>query len=1221
MFESVIDSVRRKIGGVPRVLLRDPDRGNSAREIAPLSVDAFGEDIELRYSIEGEINRGGMGSILLGRDVDLGRELAIKVLLEEHADRRDVIRRFIEEAQIGGQLQHPGIAPVYELGQFADGRPFFTMKLIDGQTLSELLAARSDLSEDRAKFLKIFEQVCQTIAYAHSRGVIHRDLKPANIMVGAFGEVQVMDWGLAKIIENDRQNPANAASDTTARQAIGSTFDLLRRFGKDSAGRGISVHDEAVGDSVAADGDSTDADRTALGSVMGTPAYMPPEQARGLVNQLNEHADVFGLGAILCEILTGHPPYLGDDKRDIATKAAAGQLDSCYQRINQSDAHADLLAFARRCLDPVATRRPKDAREVSHWLTEHFEFNESRLRQAELRHAADSARLAEESKRRRIVYLMSAVLIATISSLTAAWVWVNNQSHQIETSRLESELFAKNLRESLRQRIERDTSAAVALANQPFSDSPDRTAEFESAISAVRQAQSLAADDGLETLLIDELAAIESRLSTQKADLDLSIALEQAWDQELTRIDRHRSFVHRSGQLNDQVDESFISFRGIVERNPQVEAIPLYQSAFEAWGLNPDSVSRADAVERIASLPEPLRSRVIISIDRWYRLLDRVRTVRQWQEMDWSTLMPRDARSRASDTLTIEDDGTIFASGDEQRFGYEVEFETDVPYLPAIRLDALTDDRLPSGGPGRAEDGTFWLWAIQVFAAPRDQPDRKRKIAFHSATSDHCKPNSFVWIDYWNPGPESVGKGATLVFDAQNSLYSPSGFRIKLTTNDKVPSQHSESNLGRFRLSVPTFQHEIRIAHWLGQLRQSIDTDRWRMRLKNEIDRASTDALIKRAESQQKNPAQPDIILIQLAEMLRNQADRKILPANFRQFNWQPIEPQSIHSRLGAEFKPRRDGSIELSGGVSGNDVVEIRAKLKAPRLTAMTLRLITGKNGDGSGTGRFSRVYGNGLVVHEISAELSNDPEFKESIPVRFDRILTPETEQTVRRSNGTHLEMCIDGDPDTSYEIVNPTHDRIWLFPASHPPLQGDAYLRLRFFTGGDANANLGKFAIQVLTEDHNIADPLRTARELLESALAVDPSNYFLTRALTGLYGEGNNRDAANAFRYATAAVSLRPQSRIAREVLLLNLPTTGGQEDESRYQVALGHFQALKRLDPSLERSRSVLEQLIAQAEALLGQSRVEEALGKISLVMHLTDDPELLQRCRQVIATD
>src|SRR5262249_5655397 len=147
-----------------------------------------------RYLLIGEIARGGMGAILKGRDIDLGRDLAVKVILEEHRDHPEMVCRFVEEAQIGGQLQHPGIIPVHELGQFPDGRLYIAMKLVKGRTLAALLEERKDPADDRTRFLSIFEQVCQTMAYAHSRGVVHRDLKPSNVMVGSFGEVQVMDW-------------------------------------------------------------------------------------------------------------------------------------------------------------------------------------------------------------------------------------------------------------------------------------------------------------------------------------------------------------------------------------------------------------------------------------------------------------------------------------------------------------------------------------------------------------------------------------------------------------------------------------------------------------------------------------------------------------------------------------------------------------------------------------------------------------------------------------------------------------------------------------------------------------------------------------------------------------------------------------------------------------------------------------------------------------------
>src|SRR5262249_35216440 len=139
------------------------------------------------------------------------------------AGKPELVQRFVEEAQIAGQLQHPGVAPVYELGRLVDRRPYFTMKLVKGQTLAALLAARADPAQDRSGYVGIFAQVCQTLAYAHARGVIHRDLKPANVMVGAFGEVQVMDWGLAKVLPTDgadgRQAHATVSDIRTRRSA------------------------------------------------------------------------------------------------------------------------------------------------------------------------------------------------------------------------------------------------------------------------------------------------------------------------------------------------------------------------------------------------------------------------------------------------------------------------------------------------------------------------------------------------------------------------------------------------------------------------------------------------------------------------------------------------------------------------------------------------------------------------------------------------------------------------------------------------------------------------------------------------------------------------------------------------------------------------------------------------------------------------------------------
>ena len=271
------------------------------------SVERVGD----RYQLSGEIARGGMGAVLRGRDVDLGRDLAVKVLLEKYADRPEVARRFIEEAQIGGQLQHPGVVPVYDIGRFGD-RPYFTMKLVKGQTLAAILADRPDPSADRPRLLSIALQISQTLAYAHAKGVIHRDLKPANIMVGAFGEVQVMDWGVAKVL------------------AAGGIAD------EELASRGHRPRADETTIRTARGAGSTFGTDTEAGSILGTPAYMPPEQAAGDIALLDRRADVFGLGAILCEILTGTPPYVGRSGEEVRRKAANGDLADALARLAAS---------------------------------------------------------------------------------------------------------------------------------------------------------------------------------------------------------------------------------------------------------------------------------------------------------------------------------------------------------------------------------------------------------------------------------------------------------------------------------------------------------------------------------------------------------------------------------------------------------------------------------------------------------------------------------------------------------------------------------------------------------------------------------------------------------------------------------------------------------------------------------------------------------------------
>ncbi len=381
-----------------------------------------------RYRLLGEIARGGMGAVHRGRDMDLGRELALKVLLEKHRDRLDLIERFIEEAQICGQLQHPGVVPVYELGTLADKRPFFAMKLVKGRTLADLMSesgARAGSAEGRPRLLSIFEAICQTVGYAHSRGVIHRDLKPANVMMGSFGEVQVMDWGLAKVLGKPGETP---------------------------------VPERPPTETVVATARSTgDSDLSQAGSVLGTPAYMSPEQARGELERVDRRSDVFALGSILCEILTGEPAFVGDSMREVLDLASRADTAGVVTRLEACGADDEIVALARACLAARPKDRPEDAGVVAGRLTAYLAGVQTRLRAAELAREAERARALEaeakaavERRSRRLVAALAATIVLAGGLGAAGWRWVELQ--RLERVRTAGERVNLALREVTRLR-------------------------------------------------------------------------------------------------------------------------------------------------------------------------------------------------------------------------------------------------------------------------------------------------------------------------------------------------------------------------------------------------------------------------------------------------------------------------------------------------------------------------------------------------------------------------------------------------------------------------------------------------------------------------------------------------------------------------------------------------------------------------------------------------
>ena len=386
-----------------------------------------------RYVFLQEIARGGMGIVFSARDTVLNRDVAVKVLQERFGPDTAAARRFADEARISGQLQHPGIPPVHDLGVLPDGRAFLAMKLIKGRTLGELLKDRATLAADRGRFLAVFDQVCQAVAYAHARGVIHRDLKPANVMVGAFGEVQLMDWGLAKVL-------ARPISPTT-----------------DEVPHTTTIFDPRA---------DSDGSKTAAGSILGTPAFMAPEQAVGAVDRIDQRTDVFGLGAILCTVLTGAPPFVADTAEAIRILAAQGKVEHALANLAACGAEPELVALCVRCLSADPADRPPDGGAVAKEVGRLRAATEERAREAELdRVRAEGERAkaqaeAREQRKRRTRQLLLAIAIGLLMLGSGTFIWWQDRLAFLQ--RVEAERRDRDERE----RLGRNGEVVAALLGQ-----------------------------------------------------------------------------------------------------------------------------------------------------------------------------------------------------------------------------------------------------------------------------------------------------------------------------------------------------------------------------------------------------------------------------------------------------------------------------------------------------------------------------------------------------------------------------------------------------------------------------------------------------------------------------------------------------------------------------------------------------------------------------------
>jgi tetratricopeptide (TPR) repeat protein len=533
--------------------------------IPPSPNGPSGLDLRDYPLIEPPIGVGGMGGVYRASDPALGRDLAVKVMSADLHGHPSAERRFLREARVTGSLQHPGIVAVYNLGQLPDGRLHYTMRLVKGETFADILKEKAGRPEGWPELLRIFEKVCQAVAYAHSKRVIHRDLKPANVMVGKFGEVQVMDWGLAKLLTED-DIPAEPEG-TPEREGT--------QIQTESADRSVNL--------------------TRAGREMGTPAYMPPEQALGEWDAVNERADVFALGAILCEILTGKPPYGGSNWQETLRRAKRGDLSEGLGQLERRGAEVTLTALCRECLASAREDRPRNAGVVAKRVGEYQAEVQERLRRAELERVAAEARTAEEQARtrealarvaaerrarQRLLALAAAVLLLVGGGVAGFWWqrWKQERADQAVINGL----------------------AQVELLEQQARADHLQTDKYHLALEASHAAAKLA--EGASYPLRQSAEELVTRLSQEEIDAKKDQKLLSS----LLEVRGPREGPKHAREQNGMM---------IALGEPTAEE--LYAAAFRAWGLEVDTTPVADAVTQIKKRPQVVVTEIIAALDEW----------------------------------------------------------------------------------------------------------------------------------------------------------------------------------------------------------------------------------------------------------------------------------------------------------------------------------------------------------------------------------------------------------------------------------------------------------------------------------------------------------------------------------------------------------------------------------------------------------------------------
>jgi tetratricopeptide (TPR) repeat protein/tRNA A-37 threonylcarbamoyl transferase component Bud32 len=622
--------------------------------------------------------RGGLGEVFIARDEELEREVALKEIQERHADQVESRERFLKEARVTGALEHPGIVPVYGLGTYADGRPFYAMRFIRGDSLKDSIVAfhhpaqktqsPSERSLALRQLLGRFIAVCNAIAYAHSQGVLHRDLKPANIMLGKFGETLVVDWGLAKIL---------------GETVIEATASALVRSG--------------------------DVALTQEGRVLGTPAYMSPEQAAGNVD-LGPCSDVYSLGATLYCLLTGQPPFPETKADAVLDRVRHGDFPP-PRRINPSvPAALEAVCLKAMALSPQDRYgSPRElAEEIDRWLADepvkaYPEPWVARMGRWLRRHQAHASAA------------VAAVLVGLVVG-GGGWWWYRHEK-DLRAARAADEIRQVLTRASRLQGEARATRNARSWAD---------------ALAAVQRAAEIAAGADVGAELRRQVAELEVEVAQEAREVER----DQKMLAQLEEVRIRRAEVRDAGSGREGFDFSSVW--------------PGYAQAFRTFGLDVETMKPELAGAEIKK--RAIQSTLVTALDEWAWFIHQASpNAPNWQRLVAAARVadPDPWRNRLRDALTQKDVQAL----------KDLAANANCAELPAVTLELLGHALGQAGAQPEATallrraqrqyPGDFWInHYLAYFLATCHPPELDDAIRFYSVAIALRSDNPGVYVNY-----------------------------------------------------------------------------------------------------------------------------------------------------------------------------------------------------------------------------------------------------------------------------------------------------------------------------------------------------------------------------------------------------------------------------------------------------------------------------------------